>query len=137
MDITVYNKILAALQEYNDTLEQNYGNVVVGIAPSSPTYPLTVFEEIQNDPYRRTNVRLLDSVDNLGYEMVVYAKTKGKIDKQKLARQIAGKLNNFLTNVIGLEQISMNPQPILNDSSTYGVNVRYTAKYFEYRAKIL
>lgn len=137
MDITVYDRILEALKEYNNTLEQNYGNVVVRTAPSNPTYPHTVFDEIRNDPFQRTNIRPLDKVDNLGYEMIVYAKTKGKIDKQKIAREVAGKLDDFLANVIGLKQISMNPQPLLNDSSTYGVNVRYGAKYFENRARIL
>lgn len=138
MDITVYDKILEALKEFNTSLgAQNYGNVVVGTAPSNPTYPLTVFDEIQNDPYRRTNITPLDRVDNLGYELNIYAKTKGKIDKQTIARELAKELDDFLTNTMGLRQLSMNPVPNVNDSSIYRINLRYTAKYFENRATIL
>lgn len=137
MDITVYDKILAALQAHNDSLEQNYGNVVVGTAPSQPTYPLTVFDEIRNDPLQRTNIRPLDKVDNLGYEVEIYAKTKGSVSKQTIARKIAKEIDDFLTQVIGLRQLSMNPVPNINDSSIYRINLRYSAQYFENRAKIL
>ncbi|MCM1437788.1 MAG: hypothetical protein NC131_01060 [Roseburia sp.] len=137
MVITVYDKILKALKEYNETLEQNYGNVVVGTSPSTPTYPLTVFDEIRNDPLTRTNIRPLDRVDNLGYELEIYAKTKGSVNKQTIARKIAKELDDFLTERIGLQQLSMNPVPNVNDSSIYRINIRYSAKYFENRAKIL
>lgn len=137
MVITVYDEIFEALKAYNDTLEQNYGNVVVGTSPSNPTYPLTVFDEIRNDPLQRTNIKSLDRVDNLGYEVEIYAKTKGKIDKQTIARKIAKDLDDFLTNVIGLKLLSMNPVPNLNDSSIYRINLRYSALYYENRAKIL
>lgn len=137
MDITVYDKLLAALQEYNSTLEQNYGNVVVGTSPSSPTYPLTVFDEIQNDPLQRTNIKPLDRVDNLGYEINIYAKTKGKVLNQTIARTLAKAIDDFLTNTMGLRLLSMNPVPNVNDSSIYRINLRYSAKYYENRAKIL
>lgn len=137
MVITVYDEIFEALKAYNNSLEQNYGNTVVGSPPSSPTYPLTVFEEIRNDPLRRTNIKLLDRVDNLGYEVEIFAKTKGKIDKKIIAREIAKLLDDFLTNVIGLKLLSMNPVPNLNDSSIYRINLRYSALYYENRAKIL
>lgn len=135
MIITVYDEILEALKAYNETLEQNYGNMIVGISPSTPTYPLTVFDEIRNDPYRRTNIKPLDRVDNLGYELEIYAKTKGSVNKQTIARKIAKELDDFLTG-IGLQQISMNPVPNVNDSSIYRINIRYSAKYYENRAKI-
>lgn len=137
MVITVYDKIFEALKAYNDTLEQNYGNAIVGSSSINTTYPQTVFEEIRNDPLRRTNIKLLDRVDNLGYEVEIYAKQKGKIDKKTIAREIAKLLDDFLTNVIGLKLLSMNPVPNLNDSSIYRINLRYSALYYENRAKIL
>lgn len=137
MIITVYDEIFEALKEYNDTLEENYGNVIVGTAPSDPTYPLTVFDEISNAPSRRTNIKPLDRVDGLGYELNIYAKTMGEVLKQTIARAIAKQLDDFLTVEIGLTQLSMNPVPNVNDSSIYRINIRYSAKYYENRAKIL
>lgn len=137
MDITVYEYIFNKLVEYNSTLPKNYGNVIVGIASLDSTYPQTVFEEIQNAPLRRTNIKSLDRIDNLGYELNIYAKQKGKVDRQIIARQIAKQLDDFLTNTIGLQQLSMNPIPNLNDSSIYRINIRYSAKFYENRRRII
>lgn len=138
MVIEVYDEILEVLKEYNETLKaENYGNEIVSVSTSDTTYPQTVFEEIRNDPSRRTNMKPLDRVDNLGYELEIYAKDKGKIKKRTIARTVMKQLDDFLTQRIGLQQLSMNPVPNVNDSSIYRINIRYSAQYFENRAKIL
>ena len=138
MDITVYDKLLTALQEYNSTLEQNYGNVILNEAKTNSTFPYSVFEEITNDPYRRTTVKHLDSVDSLGYELTIYAKDKGtRFGKKTIARELAKALDDFLSDYVGLRRLSMNLLPNINDDSTCRINLRYTAKYNEYRTKIL
>lgn len=132
MDINVYQNILRDMKTYNDNLsDSNYGNVVVGFAPSNPTYPLTIFDEIRNTEvvgYTGKFQRLA----SLGYRVDIYAKTKGNRSKQAIARTIASQINTYLTEYVGLQQVSWNVVP-LEDDSIYHIVIMYSGNYHENR----
>lgn len=135
MDIEVYESILNSMKDYNSKLEQNYGNTIVSYPPANPTYPLTIFEEIRNVPIRGYNT-CRDRLASLGYRLDIYAKTKGNINKQVIARHIAKQIDNFLTNYVGLTQISWNVSELENDASIYHIIITYTAYLHENRKKL-
>lgn len=136
MDIQVYEDILGGLVAYNDNLAENYGNLVVPTSPTEPTYPLTVFEEIRNIPMRSYNT-CYDRVASIGYRVDIYAKSKGDITKQTIARRLAKDIDSYLTNNVGLTQVSWNVSELENDSSVYHIIMTYVADLHENRRRIL
>lgn len=136
MDILFYDKVLEGLKAYNDSVDENYGNVVLSYPSVEPTYPYTVVEEIRNvvNPKFKS---CYDKVANLGYKVDIYAKTKGKISKQTIARNIAKQVDKFFTNYVGLTQNSWNISELENDSSIYHIIISYTCNLHENRRKIL
>lgn len=136
MDIQVYDIIKEALKEYNKSLEENYGNTVVGVAPNRPTYPLTIFDEIRNVADRRYNTRY-DKVSSIGYRVDIFAKTKGSVSKQTIARKLMKEIDDFLTNTVGLLQVSYNVSELENDSSIYHIILTYSANLHNNRRQIM
>lgn len=136
MDIKVYEDIINGLAEYNNNLSKNYGNVIVPYPTTNPTYPYTVFDEIRNVADRSFH-GCHDKVASLGYRLDVYAKTLGQVQKQKIARELAQKLDEFLTNTVGLLQVSWNVENIENEASIYHIIITYTANLHENRRRII
>lgn len=136
MDIVIYENILADLKTYNDNLDKNYGNVVVAYPSTNPTYPYTVFDEIRNVADRRYNTRY-DKVSSIGYRVDIFAKTKGSVSKQTIARKLMKDIDDFLTNTVGLLQVSYNPDGLVNDSSIYRITLTYSANLYENRRRII
>lgn len=136
MDILIYDKIADGLKEYNSKLTDNYGNVVVQIPPAKPTYPLTKFDEIRNVANTAYNTPY-DKVSSIGYRADIYAKTKGNVTKQTIARTIAKQVDDYLTQYVGLTQISWNVNELENDGSIYHITITYSANLHENRRKIL
>ena len=135
MDILAYEYMLQGLKDYNATIEQNYGNVVVATPPNNPTYPLTVFDEIRNVANPNYN-SCYERVASVGYRADVYAKTKGSISKQIIARRIAQEVDRYLTNV-GLTRVSFNVSELENDSSIYHIIITYSGNLHENRRKLI
>jgi hypothetical protein len=134
MNIGVYDDILEGLKAYNEQHSaENYGNAVVPYASSSPTFPLTIFDEIRNMPTRHNSCH--DKVSSLGYKVEIYAKTKGNITKQTIARKIAKLIDDFLSGIVGLKQVSFNANPLINDASIYQIIITYENSYHENRAR--
>lgn len=136
MDIVVYDNILAGLKNYNDALSQNYGNTVVAFPPATPTYPLTVFDEIRNVGNRYYNTDF-DRLSSMGYRADIYAKTKGNVTKQTIARKLAQDIDTFLTREIGLNRVSYNVSEIENDGSIYHIIITYEGTLHENRRKFI
>lgn len=135
MDILAYDYMLQGLKDYNATIEQNYGNVVVATPPANPTYPLTVFDEIRN--VANANYKSsYDRVASVGYRADIYAKTKGSVSKQIIARKIAQEVDRYLTNV-GLTRVSFNVSELENDSSIYHIIITYSGNLHENRRKLI
>ena len=135
MDILAYEYMLQGLKDYNATIEQNYGNVVVATPPTNPTYPLTVFDEIRNVANPNYN-SCYDRVASVGYRADVYAKTKGSVSKQIIARRIAQEVDRYLTN-LGLTRVSFNVSELENDSSIYHIIITYSGNLHENRRKLI
>lgn len=135
MDILAYEYMLQGLKDYNATIEQNYGNVVVATPPNNPTYPLTVFDEIRNVANPNYN-SCYERVASVGYRADIYAKTKGSVSKQIIARRIAQEVDKYLTN-IGLIRVSFNVSELENDSSIYHIIITYSGNLHENRRKLI
>lgn len=135
MDILAYDYMLQGLKDYNATIEQNYGNVVVATPPANPTYPLTIFDEIRNVSNVNYNSSY-DRVASVGYRADIYAKTKGSVSKQIIARRIAQEVDRYLTNV-GLTRVSFNVSELENDSSIYHIIITYSGNLHENRRKLI
>ena len=135
MDILAYDYMLQGLKDYNATIEQNYGNVVVATPPTNPTYPLTVFDEIRNLANPNYN-SCYERVASVGYRADIYAKTKGRVSKQIIARRIAQEVDKYLTN-IGLIRVSFNVSELENDSSIYHIIITYSGNLHENRRKLI
>ena len=135
MDILAYEYMLQGLKDYNATIEQNYGNTVVATPPTNPTYPLTVFDEIRNVANANYNT-CYERVASVGYRADIYAKTKGNVTKQTIARKIAQEVDNYLTN-IGLTRVSFNVSGLENDSSIYHIIMTYSGNLHENRRNLI
>jgi hypothetical protein len=135
MDILAYEYMLQGLKDYNATIEQNYGNVVVSTPPTNPTYPLTVFDEIRNVANPNYN-SCYERVARVGYRADIYAKTKGSVSKQIIARRIAQEVDKYLTNV-GLTRVSFNVSELENDSSIYHIIMTYSGNLHENRRNLI
>lgn len=136
MDILVYDYIIEGLSAYNDSWDENYGNVITNYPTIETTYPYTVVEEIRNVVTPKYKSRY-DKVSSVSYRVDIYAKTKGNIDKQKIAREISQKIDKFFTEYVGLMQTSWNVSELENDSSIYHIIVVYGGHLHENRRKII
>lgn len=132
MDIELYDIILEKLQEYNNSLSDNYGNVILPYPSEKPTYPYTVFDEIRNIADKNYNTRSC-RLSSVGYRIDIYAKDMGTINKQTIARKVAHILNDYLTYHCGLTQISWNRVELENDGSIYCITMTYSASLYENR----
>ena len=135
MDILAYEYMLQGLKDYNSAIEQNYGNVIVPYPTINSTYPHTVFEEIRNIANPNYN-SYYDRVASVGYRVDIYAKTKGSVSKQIIARKIAQEVDNYLTNV-GLTRVSFNVSELENDNSIYHIIMTYSGNLHENRRKLI
>jgi adenine-specific DNA methylase len=135
MDILTYDYLLNGLKEYNKEIDQNYGNVVVPFPTTNTTYPTTVFEEIRNVANQNYN-SCYERLASVGYRADIYAKTKGSVSKQIIARKIAQEVDEYLTNV-GLTRVSFNVSELENDSSIYHIIMTYSGNLHENRRRFI
>lgn len=135
MDIETYPLLLDGLKEYIGSLEKNYGNTVLAYPTIKPTYPCTVFDEIRNIANASYNT-CHDRVASVGYRVDVFAKSKGRLTKQDITREIARQVDKYLTSV-GLLRVSFNASELENDSSVYHIIMMYSATLFENRRKFI
>lgn len=135
MDILAYDYLKEGLKEYNEKLGKPHGNVIVPYATKNSTYPLTVFSEIRNvaNPSFNTN---FDRVASTGYAIRIYAKNKGKVDKQTVAREVAQFVDKYLSS-FNLTRISYNETQSVNDDSIYEVIMTYSGNLHENRRKFI
>ena len=136
MDIIKYEELKEGLKEYNEKLGKPYGNEIVDYPPKNYASPNTIFIEVRNNATSFNSC--FDRVASVGYRVEIYAKTKNKIDKQKIAREIAYYVDLFLTSK-GLNRVSFNPNPNFNnsDGAIYGLIMMYEGSLHENRSKII
>jgi hypothetical protein len=66
----------------------------------------------------------------------VYAKTKGKIDKQTIAREVAQMIDKYLSGV-NLTRVSFNANESINDNSIYEIIMTYSGNLHENRRNFI
>ena len=134
MDILAYEYLREGLKDFNEQSGKPRGNVIVTFATKDTTYPHTVFDEIRNVA---TNFNsCFDRVASTGYSARIYAKTKGNITKQQIAREIAQMVDQYLT-YCGLTRVSYNANPSVNDDSIYEVIMTYSGNLHENRRNFI
>ena len=135
MDILAYENLYNGLKDYNDSVKENRGNTIVKTPPKNPEYPLTILSEIRNVANTSYNSNF-DRVASVGYRVDIYAKKKGNITKDTIAREVAYLVDKYLTGV-GLTRISFNISELVNDSSIYQIIMTYSGNLHENRRKFI
>jgi hypothetical protein len=135
MDILAYDYILQGLADHNAKRGKPRGNVVVSCPTRDTTYPYTSLQEIRNVANPMYNT-CYDRVASVGYRADIYAKSKGKITGQQIARECAQVADEYLTN-IGLTRVSFNVMDLLNDGSIYHIIMTYSGNLHENRRKLI
>lgn len=135
MDILAYNYLYDGLMDMNEKSGKPRGNVVVHYPTANPTYPYTVFDEIRNVANALYNT-CFERVASTGYVARIYAKTKGKVDKQTIAREVAQMVDKYLT-YCGLLRISYNANESVNDNSIYEIIMTYSGNLHENRRNFI
>jgi hypothetical protein len=136
MNICAYENIFSGMKEYNDSLAENYGNAVVSTPPKSPTFPLTVFDEIRNVANRDYN-GCFERLSSLGYRVDIFAKNQKNKTKQEIARELAKKFDIYMTDYVGLLRVSFNVNDNENDGSTYHIIMTYEGIFHENRMNFI
>lgn len=135
MDILAYDGLKEGMKQYNEKYGKPHGNSVVDKSPKSPTYPLTIFNEIRNVANTSFNSPF-EKVGSMGYSVRIEAKNKGKVTNQTIAREIAQFINRYLEN-FKLFRISYNENPSVNDDSIYEIIMTYFGNLHENRRKFI
>ena len=135
MDILAYEYLKEGMKKYNEENGKPHGNAIVGYAPKNPTYPLTIFSEIRNTANASFNTNF-DRVASTGYSVRIVAKTKNKLDKQTIAREVAQFIDRYLS-AFNLTRISYNENPSVNDDAFYEVIMTYSGNLHENRRKFI
>lgn len=135
MDILVYDYLYEGLKDFNEKSGKPRGNTIVRYAPENPTYPLTVIGEIRNVANTSFNTRF-DRVSSMGYSIRIYAKSKGKMDKQTIAREVAQMVDNYMTSC-GLNRVSFNANESINDDSIFEIIMTYSGNLHENRRNFI
>jgi hypothetical protein len=135
MDILTYEYLKEGLKAYNEQNGKPYGNTVVGKAPKSPTYPLTILNEIRNVSTDLNSD--YDRVASVGYSVKIEAKNKGtKVENQTVAREVAQFVNRYL-EYYNLKRISYNENTSVNDDSIYEIVMTYSGNLHENRRRFI
>lgn len=136
MDILAYEYILQGLKDCNNAQKENFGNKVYFGAVrfgknKTVSYPITIFNEIQNVANPSFN-SCFDRVAQVGYRVDIFAQDKGDTPKHKIAREISKFLDKYLTN-IGLTRVSYNVSDLEMDGTIYHIILTYTGNLHENR----
>ena len=134
MDILTYEHLKDGLKKHNEKQGKPHGNIIVPYATTNTTYPHTTFDEIRNVS---TNFNSnFDRVASLGFVVRIYAKNKGNITKQIIAREIAQMCDNYFCQ-FKLNRVSFNANESINDNSIYEIIMTYSGNLHENRRKFI
>ena len=135
MDILAYDYMLQGLTEHNAKRGKPFNNVVVPYPTKETTFPHIVLEEIRNVANPLFNTAY-DRVASVGYRADIYAKKKGNITRQQIARACAQVADEYLT-AIGLTRVSYNVQEMENEGAIYHIIMTYSGNLHENRRKMI
>lgn len=138
MDILVYDYIFEGMKSYNEKIGKPHGNSVLSSEPfmgkkeKEVSFPITIIKEIRNTAIRGFN-SCHERLASVGYRVDIFAKTKGNVLKQKIAREIAQKMDEFMSDFVGLLRVSYNVSDLENDGTIYHIIMTYEGTLHENR----
>jgi hypothetical protein len=135
MDILAYEYLKQGLKDFNEKSGKPRGNEIVSYPTKDTTFPHTVFDEIRNVANPSFNT-CYERVSSIGYVVRIYAKTKGSITKQQIAREVAQMVDTYLT-YCNLTRVSYNANESVNDSTIYEIIMTYSGNLHENRRNFI
>ena len=135
MDILNYDYIINGLKDFNNQKGKPYGNTIVSYPTKDTMFPFTIFEEIRNTANVNYN-SIFEKVASVGYRVDIFAKTKGNVTKQTIARTIAQMVDLYLSN-IGLLRVSYNVSELENEGAIYHIILTYSGNLHENRRNLI
>lgn len=141
MDILAYDYLLEGLKQFNTKIEENYGNKVYSEPPETGknkaiSFPITVFEEIGNIGNINYNT-CRERLSNVSFSLNIFAKTKGNINKKTIARHLAQKFDEYLSDYVGLHRVGFVPDGYMEDGAIHRIIITYSGTLHENRRKFI
>lgn len=142
MDNKIYFDILNALKEYNDSLNDNYGNTIYSLPPrldknQNLKFPISRFYQVGDSANANFN-SAFDRVSSKRFALDIFAKDKGtKTLRNEIALDLAEKLDAFLSHRCNLLRVSMNEFDLEGAGSIYRVTITYSGNLHENRRKFI
>lgn len=134
MDVHAYKDLYNSYEAYNDSLENNYGNIVTDLPPNRPELPITVFSEVRNVATAFNSC--FGKVASVGYRVDIFAQDKGEISRIDIAREIAQQADEFFT-ALGLQCTSFNANALYDEGGTYRIMLVYSGNLDESRRRFI
>lgn len=135
MDILTYEYLLQGLKDHNAKATQNYGNTVLRLPPKEPKYPISILREIRNSSTSYNTC--FERVSSVGYRIDIYAKTKGKVTHDIIARTIAKQLDEYMS-FVGLERVSKNENELIDEQGAfYHIILTYSGNLQENKLRFI
>jgi hypothetical protein len=127
MRVEVFDELYDALKEYLAAESIYSPNIYKSTPPEKPVYPIVILQESGND-YRVGTFGNGETHSSLSYSVDIYTQniTQDGITQNKvaIAREIAGKVDTFLSKIVGLRRISSSPTANV-DLNIYRIFSRY------------
>jgi len=141
MNVTLTNKIYDTLKLYLQA-RSSYSPRVVKLAKQQENkFPLVVITESNNIPTEQTlKAQKRDITSNIYYEVNIYAEDKAvgnkTISKAQICEELKALTDKVMSNYFQLDRTLCEPTPNL-DTNVYRITMRYTAKIFENRNRLI
>lgn len=135
MDTKINEQLYNDLVKYNASLQNNYANTVLDLAPNTKKYPYTIFSTIRDVANKNYNT-CYGRVSSKGYRLDIYAQDKGKVKRNKIAQSICEQLDEFMS-AIGLQRVSYNEFDVENEGTVFHIITTYSSDYDEYRKRFI
>lgn len=138
MDIKINKLIYEGLVNYNNSLDNNYGNTILDLVPlERKQFPYTIVRAIRDTANVNYNT-CYGRISSKGYRVDIYAQNKGtKLKRNDIAEYLAQQIDKYMGNIVGLDRVSYNAIDLENEGTTYHIIITYSGNLDEYRRKFI
>lgn len=138
MDIKINKLIYEGLVDYNNSLDNNYGNTILDLVPlERKQFPYTIVRAIRDTANVNYNT-CYGRISSKGYRVDIYAQNKGtKLKRNDIAEHLAQQIDKYMGNIVGLDRVSYNAIDLENEGTTYHIIITYSGNLDEYRRKFI
>lgn len=141
MNTNLYDKIYDTLKVYLQA-KSSYSPRVLKLAKQEEDkFPLVTITEANNLPnWQTTKTKKRETIANIYYEINIYAVDKisptATISKAQIAEELKFLTDKVMSNYFQLERTLCEPTPNV-DTNIYRITMRYTARLFENRERLI